>query len=419
MRSSVHSNFEREEMEALCEFHQVPWLLEEFLDAELRYSEALEIVAANGRRKLSKMEVRKMANKTRSYDFLDLNPREVREYSFLRAIEAVHPGRPKKGCVELEYSKEIGNRYGETPKGIFIPRDIWGRDLAVGTDSAGGYTVGTDLLGDEFVDALRARLVTGRLGAQILSGLKGDVAIPGLSSGTSVYWVAENGTPTEGAPVFRQIQLTPKTLGTFIDVSRKLMLQSSPAVEGLVRKDLLAAILTEVDNVAINGGGANEPTGILQTAGIGSVALGTNGGAPTWASVVNLIKEVAIDNAMMGNLAYLSNPAAIAKLRTTAKVSSTDSVMIMDGENSLMGYPVEQTTVVPSNLTKGSGTDLCAMIFGNFSDLVIGQWGPMDVLVDPYTGGSSGITRIVGFMSVDVAVRHAESFSAIVDMITN
>jgi len=365
-------------------------------------------------------EVRVMERPNRPYDFLDLTKREIRKYSFLGLIDALQSRDSKRASFEFECSQEIANRYGKPPNGAFVPRDIWARDLVMGTDTAGGYLVGTDLLGDQFIEALRARLVTGRLGARILDGLVGDVAIPGLSTGTSVYWVAESGAPSEGSIVFKQIQLSPKTVGTYLDISRKLLLQSSPAADDIVRNDLLIAILTEIDRVAINGGGANQPVGILQTAGIGTVSLGTNGDAPTWAAVVNLVKEVAIDNALMGNLAYLTNAHVVAKLRTTAKVASTDSVMIMNGEqNTLMGYPVEQTSLVPSDLTKGTGTDLSAMIFGNFNDLVIGEWGTLDVLVDPYTGGTSGQTRVVGLMDVDVAVRHPESFAAITDMVTS
>ena len=147
-------------------------------------------------------------------------------------------------------------------------------------------------------------------------------------------------------------------------------MESDPSIEQIVRDDLLAAVADKIEDVAIEGGGTNEPTGITQTSGIGSVAIGTNGGAPTWSSIVNLVKEVEIDNAgINGNTqGFLTNPKVKSKLASTPKVASTDSVMIMNEPySSLYGYPVAFTTNVPSNLTKGSTSRTCsAIIFGDF-----------------------------------------------------
>jgi HK97 family phage major capsid protein len=274
-------------------------------------------------------------------------------------------------------------------------------------------------MASDFVDALRPRLVLADLGAKVMSGLQGDVAIPAMNAKTSTYWVAESGAPTEGAPTVRQITMSPKTVGAYVDVSRKLSKQSSPDAENIFRNDMVQQVASAIDTVGINGGGSNEPTGILQTSGIGSVAIGTNGGAPTWASVVNNIKEVAIDNALGGSLAFLTNPQVVGKMRQTVRVASTDSRFIMDEANTLMGYRIAQTSNVPRTLTKGSTSGSCsAMIFGNFNDLLIGQWGGTDVLVDPYQGSNSGTIRVIIFQDVDVAVRHAESFSSTQDYIT-
>ena len=213
--------------------------------------------------------------------------------------------------------------------------------------------------------------------------------------------------------------MSPKTVGAYVDISRKLMIQSSPTAEQIFRNDMVAQLGTAVDSVGINGGGSNEPTGILQTSGIGSVALGTNGAAPTWASVVDLIKEIAIDNAEQGSLAFLTSPAGAAKMRSTVRVSSTDSKMILPDSGELFGYPIISSSLVPSDLTKGTGSNLSAMIFGNFNDLVVGEWGSLDVLLDPYTGSSTGAMRVTAFLDCDIAVRHAESFAAIQDMVTS
>ena len=212
--------------------------------------------------------------------------------------------------------------------------------------------------------------------------------------------------------------MSPKTVGCYVDLSRKLMLQSDPSAERMFRNDMVSQIASAIDSVSINGGGSNEPTGILQTTGIGSVALGTNGAPPTWASLVDLVREIAVDNAEHGSRAFITTPQAAAKLRSTAKVSGTDSKMILDDRSELFGSKVIATSLVPSNLTKGSGSSLSAMIFGNFNDLVVGEWGSLDVIFDPYTNSTTGAMRVTAFMDVDVAVRHAESFAAIQDMVT-
>jgi len=352
---------------------------------------------------------------------LGLSVKEKRSYSLLNCLAHIQKGQWDQVGLEREASDAIANRLGKQPQGFFVPTEVgWGqRDLTVGTNTAGGFMKGTDHLGDRFIDSLRAKSIIFELGAVRMGGLVGDVAIPALNAKTTAYWVAENGAPTEGAPTVRQITMSPKTVGAYVDLSRKLMIQSSPAAEEMFRSDMVQQIATAIDTVAINGGGSNEPTGILQTTGIGSVAMGDNGLAPTWASVVNLIKEVAIDNAEQGSRAFLTTPQAAAKLRSIAKVSGTDSKMILDDKSELFGYKVIATSLVPSNLTKGSGSSLSAMIFGNFNDLVVGQWGlGLDVLFDPYTGSSTGAMRVTVFLDVDVAVRHAESFAAIQDMVT-
>ncbi len=351
----------------------------------------------------------------------DISAKDERQFSFIRAIRASATGDWREAGYEREVSDEIARQSGRTPKGFFAPASAWGqRNLIAGTDADGGYLKGTDHLGSEFIEALRGRLVTAGLGARIMSGLKGDISIPKLSAGVSAAFVGEGSAVAEVNQTFAAVTLAPKTLGAFTDISRKLMAQSDPSAEAVVRDDLLNAVAAKLEDVTIEGGGSNEPTGITQTSGIGSVAIGTNGGAPTWASAVNLVKEVEIDNAALtNNLAYLTNPKVKAKLSSTAK-GSGDSVMIMEAPwDRLYGYPLGITTHVPSDLTKGSTSGTCsAIIFGDFSQLMLAFWSSPDVLVDPYTGGSAGNTRVIVLQDVDVAVRHAQSFSACLDYTT-
>ena len=351
----------------------------------------------------------------------DIQKSEEREFSFLRAIRASATGDWRDAGYEREVSDEIAKQSNRTPKGFFAPASAWGqRNIIAGVNADGGFLKPTDHYGNEFISALRSRLVVGGLGVSVMSGLQGDISIPKISAGVSATFVGEGSAVSEVNQTFAAVTLAPKTLGAFTDISRKLMAQSDPSAEAVVRNDLLNAVAGKLEDVTIEGGGSNEPTGITQTAGIGSVAIGTNGGAPTFASVVNLVREVEVDNAALSdNLAFLTNPKVKAKLSTTAK-GSGDSVQIMEAPwNSLYGYPVAVTSHVPSDLTKGSTSGTCsAMIFGDFSQLIMGFWSSPDVLVDPYTGGSAGNTRVIVMQDVDVAVRHAQSFAAVLDYTT-
>ena len=353
-------------------------------------------------------------------DNLDLNVQERQEYSLMRAFRNAAAGR-EVGGFEREVSDEIAKRTGKEARGFYVPSDIFKRDLTVGTNTAGGFLKPTDHLGGEFIDALRPNLVTANLGARMMSGLSGDVAIPALNAKTAVGFVAENAAPAaEGAPTFRQVTMAPKTIAQYVDLSRKLMMQSDPSVEQVIRDDMLRQFAAKIDDVAIEGGGSNEPTGITGTSGIGSVAMGTNGGAITYAKLVDLESEVAIDNALGGRLSFLTNPKVVGKMRQTARqASGVEGNFILNDSNTLLGYGVASSTLVPSDLTKGTSSGVCsAVIFGNFADLMIGMFGGLDVLVDPYSGSTTGATRISMFQDVDVAVRHAESFAAILDVTT-
>ena len=349
---------------------------------------------------------------------IGLSEKESRGYSIVRAIKAMTSGNWSDAQLEKEASDEVARKTGRTPRGVFVPSDVrWTRDLIQGVSADGGALVATNLLSGSFIEALRARMVVKQAGALFLSGLVGDVAIPAQLAVNSASWVAENAAVTEVNTTYRQVTMAPKTLGTFTDISRHLIHQSTPAIETIVRNDIIKSLSNEVDKQAIQGSGSsNKPTGILNTSGIGSVAIGTNGGAFTWAKAVETWKEVATDNADIGALAWVTSPLAVSRLMATAKVGSSDSVMIMNDQNKLLGYNVFSTTNSPDTLTKGSSSGDCsALTFGNFNDLIVGEWGNLDINVDPYTNSSKGGTRIIGLYDVDVAVRHAESFAAIQD----
>ena len=367
---------------------------------------------------LEKIATAKPAKAAIEDSSIGMSQKEVRQFSIVRAVNALATGDWSKAGFEREMSDAQGQKLGKQATGFYLPSDVQ-RDLTVGTATAGGHTVATDLLSGSFIDMLRNRMTVMDLGATMMTGLNGNVAVPRQTGGATAYWVAESGAVTESAAAFDQVSMTPKTVGAFSDISRKLLLQSSIDVEAFVRNELATTLALEIDRAAINGSGSsNQPTGILNVSGIGSVVGGTNGAAPDWADIVDLESAVAIDNADNGALNYLTNAAVRGKLLQTEKASGTAQYVWADN-NTLRGYNAAVSNQVPSNLTKGSTSGSCsAIIFGNFNDLMVGMWGGLDIALDASTGSASGTLRVVALQDVDVAVRHAESFAAMKDATT-
>lgn len=355
---------------------------------------------------------------------IGMSDKDQRNYSLVRALHFLaNPTDARareQAAFEIECSQAAADKSGKASRGLIVPFDVLKRDLLVGTATAGGHTVATELLAGSFIDMLRNAQVISGLGAQYLTGLVGNIAIPRQTGGATAYWVAENSAVTESQQAFDQVTLAPKTVGAFTDISRKLLLQSSIDVEGFVQRDLATTLALAIQQAAINGPGTgNQPTGILATAGIGSVVGGTNGALPDWQDIVDLETAVAVANADVGTLAYLTNAKVRGKLKTTSKVSGQNGFIWEAGDTPLNGYRAAVTNAVPSNLTKGTANGVCsAIVFGNFADLIIGMWGGLDLLVDPYTGGAAGTVRVITHQDVDVAVRYAASFSAMQDALT-
>ena len=338
---------------------------------------------------------------------IGLTDTEVRQFSFMKAINALANPQDRRAqeaaAFEFDASRAAADKYGRDPQGIMIPMEILRgkRDLNVGTTTAGGHTVATDLLADSFIEKLDNAMIATRAGATVLRDLQGNIAIPRATGGATSYWVAESGNITESAAAFDQVTMSPKTVGAFSDISRKLLLQSSIDVENFVRNDLALRLALAIDNKAFEGDGtSNTPTGVVNETGVGSVAFASaTAGAATFGEVVDMESEVSQDNALLGNLSYITNAAQMGYLKQTKKDSGSGIFLVEDSQ--LNGYPV-----LVSNQISTTGQ----MLFGNWADLMIGYWSGVDINVDTSTGSASGTLRIVALQDVDVAVRHGESF---------
>ncbi len=348
---------------------------------------------------------------------IGMSREDLRRYSITRAILAAANNDWRGAELEQEASRAVTQLKGGEPRSFYVPFDVLyeRRDLTAGTATDGLELVATNLLAASFIDVLRNAAVVQRAGATLLTGLVGNIAIPRKTAGSAAAWVAENTAPSETMPQFDQVTMSPNTLAAFVYYSRKLLKQGTPDVENLVRLDIAMAFATEVDRAVLHGSGAGaEPQGIEGYSGVAVVPCGDpDGGAPTWPVVVNLETEVAQDNAAMGRLAYITNAKVRGKLKQTDKFSGSGNP-VWEGTE-VNGYPGLVTNNARSDLTKGVGTNLSAIFFGDWASVFIGQWGGLDMLVNPYASAGAGTIRIEAYQETDIELRHPESFATVVD----
>ncbi len=336
---------------------------------------------------------------------LDLSAKEQKRFSVFKAIRAISDKTWKGAEFELECHSEILKRTGLSEAvhgGFYMPADIQRRDLTVGTPTAGGNLVATNLDAANFIDLLRARSRVAALGATMLPGLVGNLSIPKLTGAATAYWLTNEATAiTESQQTIGQLALTPKTVGAYTELSRQLMLQSTPAAEALVMGDLAKVLALAIDLAAFEGSGSSgQPTGISQTANIGSVT----GGSLDLADIIEFQTDLAGSNALADGCAYVTTPAVAGLLKGRARIASTDSKTIWEGsilDGTVDGFRATSTT----QLTAAS------MIFGDFSQVVIGEWGMLEIALNPYAAFATAITGIRAIQSVDVGIRQAAAFS--------
>lgn len=345
---------------------------------------------------------------------VDLTQKEKERYSIGRAILLAADGG--KG-FEREVSDEIGKKLGRSPQNnnsIFVPT---GLTLYTGPEfkrtplTTTGATTGSDILFTEpgsFIDMLRAKAKVFMLGAQLLPGLTGAVAFPKQTGAGTLYWVGENpgSDVTESNIALDQVILSPKSAMAQQGYSRQLLRQSAGVVDNLVTNDLRKTAALGIDRASLHGSGSsNEPTGIYVASGVNPVAFG---GAITFPKVVAMETVIAEADADVSEMGYLTTPGVRGAAKTTQKFPGTNGAAIWE-DNEMNGYRAEVSTQVRKNM--GAGTNEHGIAFGVWPELLVGEWGAMEILTDPYTLAGKGLIRLVLFLMIDIALRHPEAFS--------
>lgn len=352
---------------------------------------------------------------------LGMSEKDVRRYSFGRALVAAVTGDWTKAGFERECSQAVATIMGRSPEGFYVPFEIFNRDFNVGTTSEAGWLVPTDLRADLYTDALRNAMVFSQMGVRFLPGLTANVDIPRKATAGAIGMVTEIGSATETNPTTTRAQLSPKRASAYVEVSRQALIQSAIPLESMLRDDLVMGAANYIENRALIGTGAANPTGLRYVTGIGTVVGGSNGAAPTWAHIVDLESAAANANAEPDRLAgYLVNTKTRGKLKQTQFATNLPFVW-QNGATPLNGYRAGVTNNLPSNITKGTSTTVCSLgFFGSSWDmLVVGLFGAPDITVDPYSKADTGQVKITLNQYFDVACRQPEAFSHVADWLAD
>lgn len=379
------------------------------------------------------LEKRGQENPQKNVANLDMSANEVRQFSIVRAIRAVAEKNWKGAGFEAECSAEISKRLNTVPdpNKFYVPYDVQARGIApsaiasqqralrtpgasplqtradtVASASTGGYLVQTTNVG--FIELLRNRAVAYRLGARQLGGLVGNVNVPKQSAAATAYWQgSENTQITETEQSFGQLALSPHTVGAYTEVSRLLLLQSSPDVEGIVNADLAAVAALAIDKGVLSGtGNAGQPLGITNVSGVGSIS-GSNITAIDYTGQLKYQTALANANVMPTSAAYVTTPTVAAFMMGKTRFANTNTPLwdgnLWDANGALgvAGFPGMSSNQIASQ----------TVIFGDWNSVVVAEWGVLEIEVNPYANFQAGIIGIRALMTLDVGLRYPAAFA--------
>lgn len=318
-----------------------------------------------------------------------INKKTMEKFSLLKAINDVANNRQLDERAQEVVTAGIAEmrKAGQSYSGQIVLPIEERANIQATVSTAGQENVAEDKLG--ILEPLRASLVLAQAGASYMTGLVGNVSIP-VYSGSNVGWAGEVSAATDGAGKFSEVNLEPKRLTAYIDVSKQFLIQDSNSAEEMLKRDIVSAIASKLEATILGkeAGDANKPAGLLNT-------VVADGSAVTYKDIVKMEADLEAKN-VRGDIKFIVSPSAKADLKTTAKNQNS---FLMEG-NEVNGYPVLCTSAVAD---KG-------VILANWSDLVIGQWGGIDLTVDPYTQAANGKVRLVINAYFDAKPRRADAF---------
>lgn len=321
-------------------------------------------------------------------------------FSLLRAIsESISGTYSDESLAVIERGRAQMSGM-ETTGSLLIPVEDRAAVVA-GTPANGGNVIDTDMM--DIMTPLTANLILAQVGANIVTGLTNNVSIPKYT-GTTANWAGETAKAEDGTGEFSKSGFSPKRLAAVTYISKQMLAQDSLGVERMLRDQIVRAIAAKLEATIFGAAAtaATKPDGFFTT-------LPAAGGVVDWKKIVDLETKINSSNALQGNLAYVIHPAILGRLKTTVKDASGAGGFLIGDSGTLNGYKCLVTTNVASGLQ--TGKDEYGAIFANWADYFIGQWGALDLTVDPYTMAGEGQIKLVINAYFDAGVRRDESFA--------
>ena len=349
--------------------------------------------------------------------FTPKEEKELRQFSISKFLRQSLPGETMDG-IEAEMAQEGKREFQQGIKGaaegVFLPSSLLRTYYYTNASEANYGQAFVEQTALTYIGKLRNATIGRRLGVRYLDGLQGNIAF--VTGGADAAWVAEEGAASKQKPAYTKAVMSPKRLQVLQGVTYDLMHQSSKALDDLILDDMVKAHAVALDAAIFTGSGSSgQPTGVLSASNVNSIAIDTHGGPLTYNLLVQMETEVGIDNGLLDDtLAYVSNAKVQGKLKTIPQIAGYPYYLMNDGK--VNGYPFFMSNGIPSNL--GTGSAFSAAIFGNWSEVLVGSWGGLQLIVDPYTAKANGVLEISAAAYHDVLVRTPQAFCKIVDITT-
>lgn len=326
--------------------------------------------------------------------------------SVIDAINAQIEGRALNGALG-EFNAEQ-KRMGITSRGVLVPASLFEKRA---TTATAAQIVPDDFAPNEYVGLLRNSMVVQRLGARVLPNLRGDLVVPKVATAHTAEWLAEGDKLTGSNATYDSIKLTPRHVGAKTELSRQLLQQSSPAVEALVRDDFVQIVSLALDLAMLHGDGIKEPLGLVGRTGLAGDVQTGNLATLSWATFLELFEKLALVNANPNGI--VTHPEVVTKLRSTLKTTGLPGYLMENGQ--VGGINVSMTNQLQA---KAGAPDKGRLILGDFSQILIGQWGALDILANPYAQDSfdAGAVQIRVMATMDMQARHEAAFVLVEDL---
>lgn len=350
--------------------------------------------------------------------FTPKEEKELRQFSISKFLRQSLPGETMDGIeaeMAQEGKREFQNCIKGSAEGVFLPSALLRSYDYTNASEANYGQAFIEQTALTYIGKLRNATIGRRLGVRYLDGLQGNIAF--VTGGADAAWVAEEAAASKQKPAYTKAVMSPKRLQVLQGVTYDLMHQSSKALDNLIMEDMVKAHAVALDAAIFAGSGSSgQPTGVLAASGVNSITIdASNGGPLTYNLLVQMETEVGIDNGLLDDtLAYVSNAKVQGKLKTIPQIAGYPYYLMNDGK--VNGYPFYMSNSIPSNL--GTGTAFSAAIFGNWSEVLVGSWGGLQLIVDPYTAKANGVLEISAAAYHDVLVRTPQAFCKIVDITT-